>query len=339
MHSFRYLSRIIIGMSFIMLFLTSCGEAQIKPASSEDTMIAFVLGVDMEKREIHLDIGDWVNRNNTTGKRVDIRHSQTVSYDETTIFDSENGRIDPQDLKKGQKLVVSPTPASETKRERHTYKANKIFKATMSKQERWKGFLSSGDGFHTVVMYEEGTRPPFDELDFEKHVPISFKGGIWWKTDEEGTVVDYKQEFGFEKLPVILVFDKDGLVFQTDSMEKLKIWSDEGNVADKIAEKLIVLKRVGTENKYDDHKEITDNESILNIKAILKSGEWEKVKFSKERPPDYKLHFEPTDGRKTKAILYDVWFTNGFAQIYIDATNLYKKLSKEDSSVLQSIVS
>ncbi|MDQ8738707.1 hypothetical protein [Paenibacillus sp. LHD-38] len=242
MNSFRYLSRIIIRTSLITVFLTSCGEDQIKPvinkvdhhvqtvptkaSSNEDTMIVSVLGMDTEKREIHLDIDDWVHRNNTTGEREDIMHSQTVSYDETTVFDSENGLIDPKNLKIGQKLAVSPTPASETERDRHAYKANKIFKVNMSKQERWKGFLSRGDGFHTVVMYEEGTRPPFDELDFEKHVPISFKGGIWWKAHEEGTVVDYKQEFGFEKLPVILVFNKDGVVFQTDNVEELKIWSD-----------------------------------------------------------------------------------------------------------------
>lgn len=242
MNSFRYLKRIIIGTSLITAFLTSCGEDQINPVinkvdhqfqtvateatSNEDTMIVSVLGIDTEKSEVHLDIGDWVNRNNTTGERESIMHSQTVSFDETTVFDSENGPIDPKDLKKGQKLAVSPTPTSENERDRHAYKANRIVKVSMSKQERWKGFLSHGDGFHTVVMYEEGTRPPYDELDFEKHVPISFKGGIRWKAYEEGTVVNYKREFGFEKLPVILVFNKEGVVFQTDSMEELKIWSD-----------------------------------------------------------------------------------------------------------------
>jgi hypothetical protein len=51
-------------------------------------------------------------------------------------------------------------------------------------------------------------------------------GGIYWVPYIEGLAVDIKEELDIEKLPVILLFDRNGVVFQTDTMEELKIWLD-----------------------------------------------------------------------------------------------------------------
>lgn len=102
--------------------------------------------------------------------------------------------------------------------------------------------------------------------------------------------------------------------------------------------KLIVLKRVGMENQYEEHKEIDDAHSVSMVNNILNAGEWEKVKFEMSRSADYKVHFQPTDGSEAKALLYEIWFTNGYAEVYISGIHSYKKLSKEDSETINQII-
>jgi uncharacterized protein YcfL len=103
-------------------------------------------------------------------------------------------------------------------------------------------------------------------------------------------------------------------------------------------DKLVVLKRSGTENKHEKNKEITDTNTILAIKSVLKKGDWEKSKISMTIPPDYKIYFEPTDGSEALSVWYDVWFTNEFAEVYKEAQNLYRKLSVEDSLALRDVI-
>ncbi|MDQ0876049.1 uncharacterized protein YcfL [Paenibacillus sp. V4I3] len=103
-------------------------------------------------------------------------------------------------------------------------------------------------------------------------------------------------------------------------------------------DKLVVLKRSGTENKHEKHKEVTDKNTVLAIKSVLKKGDWKKSKISMTIPPDYKIYFEPTDGSEALSVWYDVWFTNEFAEVYIEAQNLYRKLSVEDSLALRDVI-
>ncbi|MDQ0914605.1 hypothetical protein [Paenibacillus sp. V4I5] len=104
-------------------------------------------------------------------------------------------------------------------------------------------------------------------------------------------------------------------------------------------DKLVVLKRSGTENKYEKHKEITDKKTVLAIKSVLKKGEdWKKSKISMTMPPEYKFYFEPTDGSEALSVWYNVWFTNEFAEVYIEASNLYKQFSVEDSLALRAVI-
>ncbi|WP_054025571.1 hypothetical protein [Bacillus sp. FJAT-28004] len=103
-------------------------------------------------------------------------------------------------------------------------------------------------------------------------------------------------------------------------------------------DKLIIQKRVGMENRYEDHKEINEEKSVSTVKSILQEGEWEKVKFEMSRSADYKVHFQPTDGSEAKAVLYEIWFTNDIAEIYISGTHSYKKTTKEDAEALGTII-
>lgn len=107
------------------------------------------------------------------------------------------------------------------------------------------------------------------------------------------------------------------------------------NNAAEPAEILIVQKRIGTDNRYEVHKEITEPQDVTRIQRLLEEEKWSQAKIEWQTPPAYKLSFQPTDGREAKAIIYDVWFTNGFAEIYIAGLHKYKKLSLKDSAVLE----
>ncbi|MDQ8734220.1 hypothetical protein [Paenibacillus sp. LHD-38] len=185
-------------------------------------MTGYLLHIDTKTRVVSLNISKWVNRGKT--KVNDMMHSKKITYNENTIFQDEHGSVvHPVDFKIGEKLAVLPTPDAASSSDETVSVADKVIQLTMSKEEKLERFLASSDNFHTVVLYEEGTTPPYDEIDFEKHVPESFAGGISWVPYIEGLAVDYKEELGLEKLPMILVFDRNGLVFQTETLEQLKL--------------------------------------------------------------------------------------------------------------------
>lgn len=191
---------------------------------AEPSAIGSLLGIDTGKRELHLDISDWVN----AGKQEveDRMHAETVPYDEHTIFEDEHGRIRPDSLKKGQKIAVYRAAVGKASTEGEgLFAAQRIQSVAMTREEKLKRLLAHSDKPHTIVLYEEGTIPPYDEKDFEEHVPQSFSGGISWVPYTEGMAVDYKEELGLEKLPVILLFDRKDVLFQTDSMEQLREWA------------------------------------------------------------------------------------------------------------------
>ncbi|GMK43900.1 hypothetical protein [Paenibacillus glycanilyticus] len=102
--------------------------------------------------------------------------------------------------------------------------------------------------------------------------------------------------------------------------------------------KLIVYKRIGVENKHQKYIEIKDKEIVQDIYLMLKKEDWVKVMLKMTTPPEYKIHFEPTNGSQALSIEYDVWFTNGFAEVYIEAQNLKKRLPREDSTILYDAI-
>lgn len=192
---------------------------------TEETMTGYLQHIDTKTRVFSLNISDWVNRGKTEVN--DMMHSKKITYNENTVFQDEYGSVVYiEDFKIGEKLAVLLTPGTTSSSIEKASAADKIIQLTMPKEEKLKRFLSSSDNFHTVLLYEEGTTPPYDEMDFEKHVPESFSGGISWVPYLVGMAVDYKEELGLEKLPMILVFDRNGLVFQTETLEQLKLWTD-----------------------------------------------------------------------------------------------------------------
>ncbi|THE13050.1 hypothetical protein E1I69_09270 [Bacillus timonensis] len=110
------------------------------------------------------------------------------------------------------------------------------------------------------------------------------------------------------------------------------------NAQDQDEQSIKFHKRIGNENKYEDFKEITDNEQVQTVKRILDDADWEKVKVEMDRPPDYQFtfHFKDPD-TEAKAVLHMLW-VNKYILALVRGNDEYVQLNKEDSEALLEIL-
>lgn len=111
----------------------------------------------------------------------------------------------------------------------------------------------------------------------------------------------------------------------------------KGILEDSLDQKLIIKKRVGQINEYEDHKEITDKDQIKVIQGVLHDALWEDMKVQMARPPDYRMDFEIlNETSQLKAVDYLIWFTPQYNRLEIIQENQdqYTKLSQKDSELL-----
>ncbi|MDQ0888901.1 hypothetical protein QFZ81_003989 [Paenibacillus sp. V4I9] len=105
-------------------------------------------------------------------------------------------------------------------------------------------------------------------------------------------------------------------------------------------DKLIVLKLVSSENKFDVFKEVTDNTTVSKVKSMITNGDWKKDFKHTDiyKSPNYKFYFQRTDGGDAKPVVYEVFYTDGNARIFFGDIPSYKQLSKDDSEKLIGIL-
>ena len=194
----------------------------------DDIVVGHILSMDSKKKVISLDISDWVNRH-SDGKVDAMMHSIRFPLDENTeLLDALGRKVKPSGLKIGDKLELIPAKKWNYNRGNETpFLAQQVTRLTMTRAEKLDRMLAKGRGIHTVVIYEEGKTPPHDEMDFDRYVPGAFNGGISWLPYREGEAVDYKQELMLTKLPVILVFDDEDVIYQTESIRELQKWFND----------------------------------------------------------------------------------------------------------------
>lgn len=106
---------------------------------------------------------------------------------------------------------------------------------------------------------------------------------------------------------------------------------------------LIVQKRIGDENNYEDFREITDNEQVQKLKEILKDANWINAKPEMAYPPDYKFAFRfKNPNIEAKAALYELWISPNKDKVELliegSGENNYVQLDKIKSAELFEIV-
>ena len=113
------------------------------------------------------------------------------------------------------------------------------------------------------------------------------------------------------------------------------------NAIENDEQKIEVQKRIGDENKYEDFKEITNNEQVQKVKEILDDIDWENAKVSMIHPPDYKFGFQFKNPKiEAKAVLYELWISpnKDKIELVIDAESKYIQLNKKNSAELFEIL-
>ncbi len=101
------------------------------------------------------------------------------------------------------------------------------------------------------------------------------------------------------------------------------------------------IENEGQKIKYEDFKEITNNELVQEVKKILGNVDWETAKVNMARPADYRFIFQFKNPEiEAKAVLYELWVSPNKinVELVIDAENKYFQLNEEDSAVLFEIL-
>lgn len=101
-----------------------------------------------------------------------------------------------------------------------------------------------------------------------------------------------------------------------------------------------VKKRMGDDYKYEDFREITDNEQVQKVEDILDDIDWENTKVDMARPPDYSFVFQFKNPEiEAKAVLYELWISPNKDKVeLVSAESKYIQLDKNESAELFEIL-
>ncbi|UVI33304.1 hypothetical protein [Paenibacillus spongiae] len=184
----------------------------------DNEMIGFVSSIDQQNQTVIIDISEWSKRNLRGSSIPDYGVQYTAKVLPRTIIQNDAGtKLSLADLKTGQKLQINPPdPKSET--------PDELLILPMSKDELYRsaGLLSREKGKYHISVIEESDSNPDYSLKAFQAIPGAMAGGISWLTIDPNHVLNLKQEFSLDTLPVILVFDTKKLVLKTQKINDIK---------------------------------------------------------------------------------------------------------------------
>ncbi|WP_096153276.1 MULTISPECIES: hypothetical protein [Bacillus] len=182
----------------------------------DDKMIGFVWEVDDKESWVIVDISEWEKRKQGPNINSD-GYSYQAFVSEDTIIKYENGdEANLHNLKKSQKVLVNPPNRNET----YSGEATEIILLNMTYEEKFKRVLSHlEDKLNIVIIAEEGKPSTIELEDIISKINQETVGA--YIPYDENYVVDYKEEFGIVKLPVILVTDHEKLLYKAYDVESV----------------------------------------------------------------------------------------------------------------------
>ncbi|MCG1021450.1 hypothetical protein [Sutcliffiella horikoshii] len=209
---------------FGILFLTACGSQAVEYEEStyshfeDNKMIGNVW--DVSTGRVEVDISEWEKRDRKGPNGTDEGYLYIAKVGEETTIKHEDGtEASIEDLKRGQKVLVTPPRGGSFEGT-----PEEIILLEMTYEEKYARLLSHVDGYNLVVMYEEGSTLPAElqESLYEEILDITDEEVVaTWRPYDEEYVVDYKEELGIPEFPIMLVFDKEKLVYKTNDVEEL----------------------------------------------------------------------------------------------------------------------
>lgn len=207
----------LVLLLFSVLVLSSCSEKVKKNKNiveyQDDKMLGFVEKIYSDKDLIVVNINDWFHRDIPKDEDTVIASNiiSEVKTNDNTVFRYENGtKAEFETLKIGQKVLVTP-PISKVKK---SVLAIEIVLLDLTYHEKFRDFLSNDTNKLRISIIHDAENP----LSYDSEGMfdlISQEPSLNFHEYQKDFVVDYKKEFDIEKLPVILVFDTEKLLFKT----------------------------------------------------------------------------------------------------------------------------
>ena len=212
----------LVLLLFSVLVLYSCSEKINKNENNveyqDDKMLGFVEKVYSDKDLIVVNINDWFHRDIPKDEDTVIASNiiSEVKTNDNTVFRYENGtKAEFETLKIGQKVLITP-PIFQNKK---NVLAMEIVLLDLTYHEKLRDFLSNDTNKLRVSIIQDAVNPlSYDSEDMSDL--ISQEPTLNFHDYQKDFVVDYKKEFDIEKLPVILVFDTEQLLFKTYNVKE-----------------------------------------------------------------------------------------------------------------------
>ncbi|KMJ59112.1 hypothetical protein AB685_08600 [Bacillus sp. LL01] len=216
--------RYTILIIFCFSLLTACGTNPLTNGENpyshyeDDKMIGKVW--EVSGNSVEVDISEWVKRNRKGPNQTDEGYSYMANLTKETAIKFEDGKeASIEDMKKGQKVLVNPPSEGSFEGT-----PEEIILLEMTYEEKYARLLSHVDGYNLDVMFEEGSILPSElqETLYEKIRELADEEVVaTWMVYDEEYVVDYKEELGIGEFPVMLVFDREKLIFKANDVEEL----------------------------------------------------------------------------------------------------------------------
>jgi hypothetical protein len=212
---------------FNVLLISACansaGENEEYPYGhyEDDKMIGTVWEVKKSENIIVVDISEWEKRDRKGPEITGEGYSYAAKITVETVINHEDGtKASIDDVKKGQKVLVNPP-----RRNDFEGYPEEIILLKMTYEEKYSRLLSHIDGFNIVVMYKDGEKLPVEmqEQMYSNIMDIleNKEAVAAWIEYDKDYVVNYKEELDIERFPVILVFNKEELVYKTYNVNEL----------------------------------------------------------------------------------------------------------------------
>ncbi|MFJ6210315.1 hypothetical protein [Lysinibacillus sp. NPDC092081] len=112
-----------------------------------------------------------------------------------------------------------------------------------------------------------------------------------------------------------------------------------GCLNEMVGQKIIVQKRTGEENIFEEFREVDQKKQVEKAIDIVKNANWENEKVEMARYADYQLQFPFKNSSENKIASYLLWVSpNGENLEIVTDSDRYVKLTKQDSATLYKIL-
>ena len=209
----------IFLIAIALFFFSACNSENPYRHYKDNEMIGNVLEIQDEKT-ILIDISEWEKRGWMSSYNTDEGYFYTVKItDETDIMFKDGTNATMEDVKTGQKVLVNPP-----KRKEFEGSPKELILLDMTFEEKYAGLLPS-DGYRIVVMQQKGgIMSVEEEVSILDMLSLKPKINASWMEYDKDYIVDFQKELDIKEFPALLVFDEEGLIFQTSHIEELKAY-------------------------------------------------------------------------------------------------------------------